>query len=228
MSKKLIDGIWVGVVVVVMLCVFGYCSTRSDDGDSSVAVPAQDAQSVADDLARAAKAHEVCYGWQLLDSTTPVSSGSNLGPGVKVSDRADECPRYIEVRGTYHWYPDSSESEDYARYSIVSNVTGGRDIDPAGLDRLGAGPSRLLDDPAAAILDAAEALPLLAQEAGAVSGTVAEPSLSASPAPLSSGGSDFWRDRWVLVVISGSFLLAAVVTAVLGFAINRRQSENPE
>ncbi|MEV8513635.1 hypothetical protein [Dactylosporangium sp. NPDC051484] len=217
--KRLIDAIWVGVVIVVMLLVFAYCSQDSGDG---VAVDQADAQAVAADLARASAVHGICYGWQLLDSTTPVSSGSNLGVGVRVTDSPEQCPRFFEVRGEYHYYPDSSDSEDYAQYTIVSN-TGRRStrIDPAGLERLGVGANRLLGDPAAVILDAAEALPLLAQEAGAAEGPVPEPSVTGTPLPVEEGGSDFLRDRWVLLVISGSFLLAAAGTVVLGLVVSR-------
>ncbi|HTJ37519.1 MAG TPA: hypothetical protein VL738_30180 [Dactylosporangium sp.] len=226
--KKLIDGVWVAIVAVVMLCVFAYCSTRDGAGDDTVAVPAADAQSVAADLARASAVHGVCYGWQLLNGTTPVSTGSNLGADVRVSSSADRCPKWVEVRGTYRWYPDSSESEDYAQYTITVSAGLAAGIDPAGLERLGAGPSRLLDDPAATILDAAEALPLLAMEAGIARGDVPEATASGSPAPVEQGGSDFLRDRWVLLVITGSFLLAAIGTAVLTWVFTRTKKPKPE
>ncbi|MFG2044148.1 hypothetical protein [Dactylosporangium sp. NPDC048998] len=223
--RKLIDAIWVGIVVVVMLCVAAYCSSR-DSGDA-VAVDQADAQSVAAGLARASAAHGICYGWQLLDSTTPVSSGSNLGVGVRVTDSPEQCPKYVEVRGAYHNYPDGSESEDYAQYTIVSSAGNAARIDAAGLERLGAGTNRLLDDPAAAILDAAEALPLLALEAGVAEGAVPQPSATGTPLPVAEGGSDFLRDRWVLLVISGSLLLAAAGTVVLGLVV-ARNLDDPE
>jgi hypothetical protein len=225
-KSKVAEGIWVAVVIVVLLCGAGYCSSR-DSGDT-VTVEPTDAQAVVADLARASTAHGVCYGWQLLDSSTPVSSGSNLGVGVKVADDPVKCPKYVEVRGTYHYYPDSSESEDYATYSIASNLSGGPRLDPGGLDRLGAGTSRLLDDPPNAILDAAEALPLLAQEVGLVTGTVPEPSATGSPVPVEEGGSDFLRDRWVLLLVTGVFLLAAVTTLILGILSSRRIKRGEE
>ncbi|MER7007091.1 hypothetical protein ABT297_29190 [Dactylosporangium sp. NPDC000555] len=216
--KRLIDAIWLGVLAVVTLFAVTYCS--QDSGDA-VAVDEAGAQTVAADLARASAVHGICYGWQLLDSTTPVSSGSNLGVGVRVTDSPERCPKFVEVRGTYHYYPNSSDLEDYAQYNIVSNIGRSTRIDPAGLERLGVGANRLLDDPAAVILDAAEALPLLALEAGAAEGPVPGPSATGTPLPVREGGSDFLRDRWVLLVISGSFLLAAALTVVLGLLVAR-------
>jgi hypothetical protein len=213
-------------VIVAVLCVAAYCSSQ-DSGETATPDPV-DAQSVAADLARASTAHGVCYGWQLLDASTPVSSGSNLGVGVKVADNPDKCAKYIEVRGSYHYYPSSSESEDYARYSIVSNLSGSAKLDAAALDRLGVGTGRLLDDPASAILDAAEALPLLAQEAGLASTPVPEPSATGSPVPVEQGGSDFWRDRWVLLLVTGVLLAGAIATLVLGILSSRRIKRGEE
>lgn len=226
-NSKVVQGVWIAVIAVAVICLTAYCSSR-DSGDA-VAVDQTDAQTVAADLARASSAHGVCYGWQLLDSATLVSSGSNLGVGVNAADNPDRCPKYIEVRGTYHYYPDSSESEDYATYSIASNLGGGyAKLDPAGLERLGAGTGRLLADPPTAILDAAEALPLLAQEAGLVTGVVPEPSATGTPVPIEEGGSDFFRDRWVLLLVTGVLLLGAVGTLVLGILSSRRIKRGQE
>jgi flagellar basal body-associated protein FliL len=225
-KSKLAQGIWITVVIVAVLCVAAYCSSQDSGGVEPV--DGADAQSVVADLSRASAAHGICYGWQLLDSATPVSSGSNLGVGVKVADRPDQCPKYVEVRGMYHYYPDSSESTDYATYSIFSNLSGSGKLDPNAFDRLGAGTGRLLDDPTTTILDAAQALPLLTQEAGLATAPVPEPSVTGSPAPLESGGSDFWRDRWVLLLVTGVLLLGAIFTLILGIRSSRRIKRGEE
>lgn len=227
-SNKVVNGVWIVVVVVVVLCVGVYFAGR-DSGDSVDAPAAADQQQVVADLARASAAHGICYGWQLYNVTTKISSGSNLGAGVAVSDNPTQCPKYVEVRGTVHYYPSSSESEDYGSYSIVTNIPGttGR-FDANAFDRVGAGTGRLLDDPAVTILDAVELLPLLAQEAGLAATPVPEPSATGSVAPVETGGSDFFRDRWVLLLITGLLLLGALGTLLLGIRSSRRSKPEDE
>jgi len=223
-KSKVKEILWVTGIIIVT-CGVAACCAATADNSPSAQVDAATADTVVADLARASAAHGICYGWVLRDGTTVVSSGSNLGVGVAVNNNPAKCPKYQVVNGTYHWYPDSSESEDYATYTIDGNPSR---LDAAGLDRLGVGTSELLDSPTTAILDAAEALPLLAQEAGVAEGAVPEPSLSGSPAPLESGGSDFWRARWVLMLVSGLLLLGALVTLFLGIRSSRRIKRGQE
>ncbi|MEV6932562.1 hypothetical protein AB0M46_49850 [Dactylosporangium sp. NPDC051485] len=211
--QKIIDIVWTSVTGVVMAGTVAYVMTHTghDDGSGHHAA----AQSVADDLTRAAEAHGICYGWHLLDDKTPVSSGSNLGVGARVAEHPDRCPKWIELRGTYHDYPDNSQFEDYAEYTIATSAALGKGLDPAGLERLDAGTNRLLDDPRGTILDAAEVLPLLALEAGMTATPVPERAATGAPRPVAEGGSDFLRDRWVLLLIGGALLLAAAGATVL-------------
>ncbi|GAA0743917.1 hypothetical protein Drose_18135 [Dactylosporangium roseum] len=225
-KSKVKEGVWIAVVVVVGLCAWGFFA--SGDNDPVTAADPVDVTAVVADLDRAATAHGICYGWQLLDSSSPVSTGSNLGAGRRVTDDPQRCPKYVEVRGRYRYYPDSSESEDYATYSITTNLSNASHLDPSAFDRLGAGTSRLLADPTSTILDAAQALPLLAQEAGVATGAVPAASASGTPAPLPSAGSDFWRDRWVLLVVTGVLLAGAVVTLLLGIRSSRRMQRGEE
>ncbi|GAA2348456.1 hypothetical protein [Dactylosporangium salmoneum] len=212
--QKVIDIVWVSVVGAVMAGAIAYFMTHASGHDDGSAHHAA-AESVADDLTRAAEAHGICYGWYLLDDETPVSSGSNLGVGVRVAEHPDRCPKWIEVRGTYHDYPDNSQFEDYAEYAIAVSAGLGKGLDPAGLERVDAGTNRLLDDSRGTILDAAEALPLLALEAGMTATPVPERAATGTPRPVAEGGSDFLRDRWVLLLIGGALLLAAAGTTVL-------------
>ncbi|GAA2596786.1 hypothetical protein GCM10010399_29290 [Dactylosporangium fulvum] len=225
-TSKVKEGVWIAVVVVVGICVAAFFV--GGDNDPVTAADPIDVNTVVADLDRAATAHGICYGWQLLDSSSPVSTGSNLGAGKRVTDNPEQCPKYIEVHGRYRYYPDSSESEDYATYSIATNLSNASHLDASAFDRLGAGTSRLLDDPTSTILDAAQALPLLAQEAGVATGAVPAPSASGTPAPLPSAGNDFWRDRWVLLLVTGVLLAGAVVTLLLGIRSSRRIKRGEE
>ncbi|GAB3850991.1 hypothetical protein [Dactylosporangium cerinum] len=97
-----------------------------------------------------------------------------------------------------------------------------RRLDPAAFDRLGAGTGKLLDDPSTTILVAADALPLLTQEAGLAPTPVPVPAATGSVAPVATGGSDFLRDRWVLLSVAGGLLLVAAVALLLGIRSSRR------
>ncbi|GGM31140.1 hypothetical protein ACFFX1_46090 [Dactylosporangium sucinum] len=226
-NSKVINAVWVVGVVVVGICVAAFFSSSGDD-DAVTPPSTADAASVVASLDRAAKAHGVCYGWQLDDLSTELSSGSNLGAGKHANEDPENCPKYIVVRGTYHYYSDSSDSEDYAYYLFITNVDTRQRLDTAAFDQVGVGSKQLLDDPGQAILGAAEALPLIAQQAGVVSGAVPEPTATGSVAPLPSTGSDFWRDRWVLVLLSSLLLLAALATLLLGIRSSRRIKRGEE
>ncbi|WP_238012771.1 hypothetical protein KZZ52_21265 [Dactylosporangium sp. AC04546] len=226
-NSKVINAVWVVGVVVVGICVAAFFSSSGDD--EAVTPPSSiDAASVVAGLDRAAKAHGVCYGWQLYASSTEISAGSNLGAGKRANEDPTSCAKYIVVRGTYYYYSDSSDSEDYAYYTFVTNVDAPTRLDSAALDQVGVGTKQLLDDPSQAILGAAEALPLIAQQAGIVSGAVPEPTATGSVAPLPSTGSDFWRDRWVLVLVSSVLLLGALVTLIFGIRSSRRFKRGEE
>ncbi|WP_271190237.1 hypothetical protein [Dactylosporangium matsuzakiense] len=180
----------------------------ADDGSGHQAAAA----AVTEELSRAREAQGICYGWQLLDEQTVVSAGSSLGLGVRAEEHPDRCPRWIEVRGTYHDYPDDEEGfQDYAGYAIVTSTGITKRLDPAGFDGAGAGANR----PRETILDAAEALPMLAVEAGVTSIVAPQRAAAGTPRPLPEAGNDFLRYRWVLLVIGGAFLVAAGGTTVL-------------
>ncbi|MFC5005563.1 hypothetical protein ACFPIJ_48035 [Dactylosporangium cerinum] len=214
--------LWAFVALVVVVCGVSCYGSLGDSG-TGVDVPvAADQQSVVDGLARATAAHGVCYGWRLQTSTSTVNVGSNLGVGKAVTDDPAKCAKYVEVQANVRYYPESSESEDSATYTIRSTLGDSGRLDPAAFDRLGAGTGKLLDDPSTTILVAADALPLLTQEAGLAPTPVPVPAATGSVAPVATGGSDFLRDRWVLLSVAGGLLLVAAVALLLGIRSSRR------
>ncbi|MDG6103460.1 hypothetical protein Daura_35815 [Dactylosporangium aurantiacum] len=219
--------LWAFLALAVVVCGVS-CFGAFDTSGTTVDTPAAaDQQSVVDGLARATAAHGICYGWRLQSSASTVNVGSNLGVGKAVTDDPAKCAKYVEVQGNVRYYPDSSESEDTAAYSIRSTLGDGARLDPAAFDRLGAGTKQLLDDPATTILVAADALPLLTLEAGLAPAPVPPPSATGSVAPVATGGNDFLRDRWPLLALSGGLLLVAVGALFLGRLVSRRAAAGP-
>lgn len=193
--------------------------------DSTTTVPAPDTQMAAatvEQLAKAAAAHGVCYGWKLEGPISGATTGSNLGPGVAVGSDPVRCPKWVEVRADVTWTSSSSEAADSAYISIAS---AGVPAPPAGrLDRFGLTKSAFIDEPDWAVCQGALALPLLLAEDGSVPpapvGTLA-PGAAAGPPP--SAGSDFWRDRWMYV--SGAAVLLALAVLTIGIGWFERRHE---
>ncbi|HLL67377.1 MAG TPA: hypothetical protein VK453_16965 [Micromonosporaceae bacterium] len=192
-------------------------------GSGALAGPSESdgQQEVVDQLARATEAHGICYGWRLSETDAAGTLGSNLGAGKPVTGDPTKCARYVEVVGKVVYYPESSESEDEAILSISSNLPGSDKLDPAVFERLGAGTGTLLNEPADTILTAAQLLPLLTMEAGLATAPVPQPSPTGTVQPVAMGGSDFWRDRAVLVFIAAALLVAALLTLLFGTRVVR-------
>ncbi|MEV0129916.1 hypothetical protein AB0H83_15830 [Dactylosporangium sp. NPDC050688] len=219
--------LWGFLALAVVVCGVSCVGALEDSGTGVDTPAAAHQQSVVDGLARATAAHGICYGWRLQSSASTVNVGSNLGVGKAVTDDPAKCAKYVEVQGNVRYYPGDSESEDTAAYTIRSTLGDTGRLDPAAFGRLGAGTERLLEDPATTILVVADALPLLTQEAGLAPTPVPLPSATGSVAPVATGGSDFLRDRWVLLGLSGGLLLVAVVALFLGRRASRRSAQPP-
>jgi hypothetical protein len=215
--------VWVTVVVIVGLCCWAVWPSMGDNSTVVEKPTEAEQQVVVANLARAATAHGICYGYRLEDGSRAVTVGSNLGVGKAVAENSTACPKYVEVRGSVRYYSSSSDLEDYATWSFRSTGIGSiSGLTSTDLDRIGASATRLLNDPAAAILVAADALPLLAREAGLVTGDVPAPTAPAAAVPLAKSGSDFWRDRGTLMLVTGGFLLVAVAALLTGIFKGRK------
>jgi hypothetical protein len=195
--------------------------------DPSTATVSEQRREIASQLAKATAVQRVCYGW-LLDAGyggTPPVRGSNLGENVPVDSDPQRCASWVEVRATVHYVPDSSESEDSASFDVLtsSNLTVGPSIE-ADLGRFGVDEQVFIDDPDWAIARAALALPLLTAEAGAADPAPAPSTpTTATPRALADPGNDFWRDRWVFVLVATGLVLFAAVFLTVGIVAGRRQ-----
>ncbi|HEU4423248.1 MAG TPA: hypothetical protein VFR67_12005 [Pilimelia sp.] len=215
-------GLVFGAAVVAIV----YVLSQDPGGGTVVPGPsAADSQAAAAQLAQASKRQGVCYGWVLSDSFRTVSRGSNLGDNVPVDSDTGRCGKWVEVRAQVIYEPESSEAADSATVSVVGSPSLRLDPDlTSRLDQLGLAEGAFIDDPGSAICRAALALPLLVAEAGAAKPAPAPSGVpTATPRPLAAAGSDFWRDRWLFVVVAGLIGLAALFLMVIGLVERRAQ-----
>ena len=217
--------IWTVIIgVTVGACVLG---AITGDSDTTVPAPAADERSgTMPILQAAADSQGICYGWRLLDGYDPVSVGSNLGEGTPVEDAAG-CARWIEVTANVFYTSSSSESND----SAAIRARGSSDIEfsdlsaiESGLGRFGLDEDAFVDEPGWAVTRAATMLPLLATERGLADPAAVLTAEPATPAaPLPDAGSDFWRDRWVLLLTTVGLFLAAALFIAVGVRQRNRQ-----
>lgn len=177
------------------------------------------AQQLADLLAEAATAQQVCYGWRVRiadgqNRTESLSTGSNFGPGRAVTDAGAgagrSCRYVVEFTADIVYTSASSELNDSASWAVTSSSPRGPGT--ADLDRL-----ELFDEgdlvgeyPDVAVSRALAALPQLAANAGLAAPLTAAPATSAPPDAGSLAddpGADYLRRAGGLLAI-GAVLLA--------------------
>jgi hypothetical protein len=193
-----------------------------------------DAAELANALADATAEQDVCYGWVVTVNDnwegrySGADVGSNGGVGITVDDLA-YCSRWVEFVATITYTPESSEAEDDASFSVVSNFT---DIDPGTLGDLGIDEGALLgDNDDLAIYNATAALPVLVADAGLAPPVTAEPATTAPPANdrlTGSPGSDFLRTYGPRLALAAVLLVAGA--ALLGYLLiveRRRPPASP-
>lgn len=202
--------------------------------DTGTSVPAPDAdqrRELAAQLAAATAAsatsegQRVCYGWRLTNGTSLVAQGSSLGDNVPAYSDENFCPRWVEVRASIDYAPESSESSDRA-FIGVETSSGFEDAGSIrdGLTRFNLDEGAFIDDPAWAIARAAMTLPLLTAEAGGVR-PAATPSATpaAAPSAIDPPGNDLWRDRWVFAAVAAGLVLFAGLLVIGGVRRLRRE-----
>jgi hypothetical protein len=208
------------------------CSAPAEPAAADAAAElAADRQATAVELARAAEAHDICYGWAVKGSV-PEAAGSNLGATVPVESSPEQCPNWVTVIAEVTWTPESSESPDTAwvhldgSSDLMFDLPGG-DVMP----QLGLTGDAVIDDPEFEVLRGALALPLLIAEAG-LAQPVPRPTPSGTTTPnpdqLVPAGSDFWRDRGGLFVAGLVMLLLAGGGVWLGIRLRGREIREAE
>jgi len=175
-----------------------------------------DADILAKTLAEATAEQDVCYGWdvQVNDAVAGMSDsvGSDRGAGTPVD--TSSCSEYVELTVDITYTSASSESEDYASYSLNSSSGGPTKSD---LDELGFDWGGLTgEDPDVVIGTAVLALPLLAADSGMADPIEAAPasdSTSATGSLTDDPTSDWWRNNGTTMLWGLGILLAGGVFA---------------
>lgn len=166
-----------------------------------------DAAELAQSLAEAQEEQDICYGWEVAGSV--VDSGSSVdGPGAVTQLRA--CERYVLLLGDVTYACESCDSEDSASVIIETSFPDGPTAED--LERIGFNGSELTgDNDDRALFNMVAALPLLVSDRGLAPPVPAETPAAAVPATdraTDTPGSDLWRDRWFLLLLSGFLLVA--------------------
>jgi hypothetical protein len=200
----------------------------ADQAGPGILLDAGDRVELASSLAEAAEDSGVCFGYVASlggsGAADRAETLSNAGPG-RAPNVAD-CPKgslILQVRLTYT--SSSSESDDSASFSVVSDVPGlsssvatQRLKDLSGVDD----GDLLGNDDDHALRNATAALPLVLDDA-----TPAELPASTGTAPngdhlTGSPGSDWVRAHGVGIAVAVLLLVLAVVLVLGGLAARRR------
>jgi len=128
-----------------------------------------DAQELAQSLAEATEAQDVCYGYavEVVDDSgegpSGVERGSNRGPGQALDTAG--CARWIQLTGRVLYTAEASDNEDSATAAVDAR---GFDVDLGDLEDLGFDASNLAGEDGDVVLaNLVGALPVLAASRGA-------------------------------------------------------------
>lgn len=193
----------------------------------------EDAADLADQLADATAAQDVCYGWSVhvddieIRSQTQ-STGSNFGPGRSLDSAGGSCRYRVEFTADILYARSSSDVDDSGRWSLTSTPRGGPST--ADLDRL-----ELFDeddltgeDPDVAVARAVAALPQLAAQAGIAAPLIAAPASSTPPdvGSLSDNpGPDYLRRAGGLLAVGAVLLVSGVAFGVFALRSSRSRGD---
>ncbi|MGI8731511.1 MAG: hypothetical protein ACR2LK_16260 [Solirubrobacteraceae bacterium] len=205
-------------------------------------IAAGDAAELAQSLAEAQQEQGICYGWQVTNNfdSTPDVGSSTGGPGVALGQSpGDEmaCARgLVELTGSIKYSCASCEASDSASVSVQSSL--GDAPTTGDLEDLGLKAGALTGDKDdTTLINMVDALPLLLADRGLAPYVEYEPATAvpASDRATDSPGSDLLRERWLLLILFGSPLIAApcfylyrrAQNAAHAAARRRRQPSSP-
>ncbi|MGH4025550.1 MAG: hypothetical protein ACRDRV_13330 [Pseudonocardiaceae bacterium] len=188
----------------------------------------EDAQDLADLLADATTAQDVCYGWivQIADVTNRSqarSTGSNFGPGQSLDTAGASCRYVVQFTADIVYARESSDFDDSASWSVTSRPRGPGTAD---LDRLGLFSKGDLvgEEPDTAVSRAVAALPQLAANAGIAAPLSAAPATTTPPdvGSLSDDpGSDYLRRAGGLLAFGAVLLVSGVAFGLVALHYSR-------
>ncbi len=177
-----------------------------------------DAGELAQTLADATEAQDVCYGWYADVDGAP-ETGSSFGPDVDVLSRP--CERWVRLVATIDYVPEYAEGEDSARVDVSSSFPNGptaRDLADLGLTSAGL----LGENDDVTLMGMVEALPLLTADRAGVPYVPAPETTTPVPAQDVPTGapatSDWLRTRWELLVACAGAIVLGGLLVVRGLA----------
>ncbi|SDJ37910.1 hypothetical protein SAMN05192558_10967 [Actinokineospora alba] len=215
--------VWTTVIALVAFMIgldAGWWS--SSDNDTTIPTLSEaDGNDLVARLAKAEKAHGICYGWEVDGgSSKPVTSGSSRGIDIS----AKTCGRYAILTTDINYTSASSESEDSASVTVRTS-TDLPYLFSGDLSRVGVDTAALLEEPTTATAYGALALPLLLVEKGVVQPLEPE-AASAQPATaIGHPGSDFAASHRGAIISLSIFGGLALIGLVVGFILRRKRSQ---
>jgi hypothetical protein len=115
----------VGLPVVFVVALFAApLSVSAQTAPTDSFLGDAEAAELANELADAKEELDACFGWEVLINNSPVSIGSNGGPGVSVESLGTECVESAVLTVTLYYTSEADEANDSASYSLISNVSG--------------------------------------------------------------------------------------------------------
>ncbi|ROO82900.1 hypothetical protein EDD29_0385 [Actinocorallia herbida] len=186
----------------------------------------------ADDTARiqqvytdAAKAHGICYGWSVEAGTgAPQEKGSNLGLGVDVMSRPEECPRWIVMAVNYSYIYKEWSSVNVNASDNIQEF----DVDPGALER-----AKLYDslEPQgiSELADLLGALPMLAstESGGALAAIPAREQTTDPTASSNDELSPVHGFGWYFWLALGAVLVLLGLIWIISGTLKARKAERP-
>ncbi len=212
----------------------GACALASPAAATPV-LDEPDSIELAQALAEATAAQDVCYGWKVNlrdDSGGPSGDdvGSSQGPDAEL-DKAS-CQRWVILEGAIQYTAEASDFEDDSALRISSNLS------PAptegDLRELGVTGSLTDEDNDVVLTNMVEALPLVVAgngQAPYVEFETAQTPTAGQGEPTDSPGSDVLRQWWPLLVLCVLAMLAGIVMLggrLLSAVAGRRESAASE
>lgn len=209
-------------------------ATLASPASATPVLDQPDAAELAQALAEATDAQDVCYGWTVSlsdDSGGPSGDdiGSSRGPDVAL-DRVG-CERWVLLEGAIRYTAETSEFEDDSAVRITSNLSPAPT--EADLRELGVTGSLTDEDNDVVLTNMVEALPLVVAGNGQAPYVEFETAQAptAQGEPTGTPGSDVLRQWWPLVALCVLAMLAGVVMLASRLLIavgSRRQPRTPE